>query len=40
MTSCFWCDELFDEVSHDTCPNCAKDTHTKEIKIINVKEEK
>lgn len=34
MTECFWCGEVFDNVDHDTCPNCARDTHTKEITII------
>lgn len=38
MTECFWCNEVFDNVDHDTCPNCARDTHTKEIPIINIKE--
>ena len=38
MTECFWCNEVFDNFDHDTCPNCARDTHTKEIQIITIKE--
>jgi rRNA maturation endonuclease Nob1 len=34
MTECFWCNEVFDNVDHDSCPSCARDTHTKEITII------
>lgn len=34
MTECFWCNQIFDSTDHDTCPNCATDTHTKEITII------
>jgi ribosomal protein L37AE/L43A len=34
MTECFWCNEVFDNTDHYTCPNCARDTHTKEITII------
>jgi rRNA maturation endonuclease Nob1 len=34
MTECFWCNEVFDSVDHDSCPSCARDTHTKEITII------
>jgi rRNA maturation endonuclease Nob1 len=39
MTECFWCQQVFDDTDHDSCPSCARDTHTKEIKIINIKEE-
>jgi rRNA maturation endonuclease Nob1 len=34
MTECFWCNETFDSTDHDSCPSCARDTHTKEITII------
>jgi rRNA maturation endonuclease Nob1 len=34
MTECFWCNQIFDSTDHDTCPNCATNTHTKEITII------
>jgi hypothetical protein len=34
MTECFWCNEPYDNVDHDTCPNCAVETWTKEITII------
>ena len=34
MTECFWCSEVFDSTDHDSCPSCARDTHTKEITII------
>jgi rRNA maturation endonuclease Nob1 len=39
MTECFWCNESFDETDHDTCPSCARDTHTKEITIIHMEDE-
>ena len=39
MTECFWCSETFDSTDHDSCPSCARDTHTKEIKIIKEKED-
>ena len=34
MTDCFWCTEPYDNVDHDTCPNCATDVNTKEITIV------
>jgi hypothetical protein len=34
MTECIWCDEVYDNSDHDTCPNCAVNTDTKGIKII------
>jgi rRNA maturation endonuclease Nob1 len=34
MSECFWCNQIFDSTDHDTCPNCATNTHTKEITII------
>lgn len=34
MTECFWCNEVFDETDHDTCPNCAVNTDTKGITIV------
>ena len=37
MTECFWCNEVYDNTNHDTCPNCATDTNTKEIKTVKVK---
>lgn len=39
MTECFWCTENFDQSDHDTCPSCARDTHTKEITIIHMEDE-
>jgi len=39
MTECFWCQEVFNEMDHDTCPSCARDTHTKEITIIHVEDD-
>ena len=34
MTDCFWCNEPYDSVDHETCPNCATNVNTKEIIII------
>ena len=34
MTDCFWCQEVFNETDHDTCPNCAVTTETKAIKTV------
>ena len=39
MTDCFWCTENYDQSDHETCPNCARDTNTKQIKIIKVEDE-
>ena len=39
MTECFWCETLYDESDHDRCPKCATDLNTKEIKIVEVKDE-
>ena len=39
MTECIWCDEVYDGVGHDTCPNCAVSTDTKGIKIISLEDE-
>jgi hypothetical protein len=33
VTECFWCNEVFNSADHGSCPNCARDTHTKEINV-------
>jgi hypothetical protein len=39
MTECFWCNEVFDEKIDERCPKCASDLHTKEITIIQNRDE-
>ena len=39
MTECFWCDTLYDPKDYERCPKCVSDLNTKEIKIIEVKDE-
>jgi hypothetical protein len=39
MTECFWCENLYEPTEYDRCPKCVSDLHTKEIKIIEVKDE-
>jgi len=34
IIECFWCNEVYDSKDHASCPNCATDLNTKEIKII------
>ena len=38
MTDCFWCNEVYDSVGHDTCPNCAVEVNTKETTMIKEKQ--
>jgi hypothetical protein len=36
---CFYCDEVYKIEDHTTCPNCAVNTDTKGIKIIELGKE-
>ena len=39
MMECLYCDEVYDDSDHDTCPNCAVSTETKGIKIVTLEAE-
>jgi hypothetical protein len=38
-TECFWCQEVFKETDHDSCPNSAVTTQTKAIKTVSAEKE-
>ncbi len=38
-TECLYCNEVYKIEDHTTCPNCAVNTDTKGITIIELKDE-